>query len=155
MNKIVKALDANGQPSYNVITEDGKTAACTRWYEKKTDAWHIKLPKDNASGRTYIRESLLTDKTEYEFETKTEHRTGLVGGGWKSKMTPDEAKRMTELEAEIEAIKKTASARQPEKVDPNSVEAIEAAIEKYKAKLAAARAKQPVAEPVKAKGKKA
>ena len=155
MNKISKTLDAKGQPSYQLITENGKEYPCTRWYEKKTDAWHIKLPKDNASGRTYIRESLLADKTEYEFETKTEHRTGLIGGGWKSKMTADEAKEMAELEARIDEIKKAASARQPEKVDPNSVEGIEAAIAKYQAKLAAARAKQTTPAPIKAKGKKA
>lgn len=142
MNKIIKTLDAKRQPSYQLITENGKKYPCTRWYEKKTDAWHIKLPKDNESGRTYVRESLLANKDEFEFETKTEHRTGLIGGGWRAKMTQEEAKEMAELEARIEEIKKAASARQPAKVDPNSVEGIEAAIAKLKAKLEAARSKK-------------
>ena len=111
------------------------TEKCTIWYEKKTDKNHVKLPKDNPSGRTYIRQDKV-DAGPVEFDQKTEFRTGLTGGGWKSKMTADEAKQVAEAEALIESIKKAASARVVEKLDPNSAEGIQAAIEKLKAKLA-------------------
>ena len=120
-----------------ILSEIGGTytAECTIWYEKKTGENHVKLPKDNPSGRTYIRQKKV-DAGPVEFEQKTEFRTGLVGGGWRSKMTADEAKQVAEAEALIERIKKAASARKVEKVDPNSEEGIRAAIEKLQAKLA-------------------
>ncbi len=120
-----------------ILSEVGGTYSekCTIFYEKKTNKNHVKLPKDNPSGRTYIRQEKV-DAGPVEFEEKTVFRTGLVGGGWRSKMTADEAKQVAEAEALIESIKKAASARKVEKVDPNSVEGIQAAIEKLQAKLA-------------------
>lgn len=134
MNKIEKL--ENG--SYILTTAEGEKYPCARWYEKKTDAWHVKLNKDGqeATGRTYIRESYFANSDTYEFENKTEHRTGLATGGWRAKMTPDEAKKVAEAEATIERIKAEASARMVEKVDPNSEEGLLAQIAKYQAKLA-------------------
>lgn len=136
MNKVIKT-----QNGYVLETASGETFACTRWYEKKTDAWHVKLPKDNPTGRIYIRESFFANSDVYEFEDKTEHRTGLGNGGWRAKMTADEAKIVAECEAKIEAIKQTAMARQTEKLDPNSEEGLMAQIAKLQAKLDARRAK--------------
>lgn len=119
-----------------ILSEVGGTYAekCTIWYEKKTDKNHVKLPKDNPSGRTYIRQDKV-DLGPVEFDQKTEFRTGLSSGGWKSKMTEDEAKQVADAEALIEAIKATASARTVEKLDPNSEEGIRLQIEKLKLKL--------------------
>ena len=119
-----------------VLSEVGGTYTekCTIWYEKKTDKNHVKLPKDNPSGRTYIRQDKV-DAGPVEFDQKTEFRTGLASGGWKSKMTADEAKQVADAEALIEAIKATASARVVEKVDPNSEEGIKLQIEKLRLKL--------------------
>lgn len=138
MNRVVKT--ENG---YTLITAEGMEYPCTRWYEKKTDAWHVKLPKEGqeATGRTYIRESHFANSDTYEFETKTEHRVGLASGGWRAKMTPEEAKLVAEAEATIERIKAEASARVVEKVDPNSEEGLLAQIAKLQAKLAKAQAK--------------
>jgi hypothetical protein len=142
MNKIVKKVNSNGELVYTLVTEDNQMFDCTRLFEKKTNVWHIKLPKDNPSGRTFIRESILADKDEYLFETKTTHRTGLTGsGGWRSKLTPDEAKELQKAEETIAKLKKIASERKAEKLDPNSVEGIEAAIAKLMEKLAAVKAK--------------
>jgi len=135
MNKIVKT-----ESGYVLHCETGETFDCTRWYEKKTDAWHVKLPAGNPSGRTYVRESNFANSDIYEFETKTEHRTGLATGGWRAKMTADEAKQVAEAEALIASIKEAAMARVTEKVDPNSVEGLEAQIAKLQAKLAKAKA---------------
>lgn len=123
-----------------ILSEVGGTYSekCTIWYEKKTDKNHVKLPKDNPSGRTYIRQDKV-DAGPVEFDQKTEFRTGLAGGGWKSKMTADEAKQVADAEALIASIRATASARVVEKLDPNSVEGIQAAIDKLKAKLAKAK----------------
>lgn len=140
MNKIIKKVNKNGEVSYTLLTENGEKLECSRWYEKKTDAWHVKLPKDNPSGRTYIRESNFADKNEVEFETKTEHRVGLTGGSWRSKMTAEEEVQVREAEDIIARIKLAASARNVEKVDPNSIEGLEAAIAKAQAKLAAKKA---------------
>ena len=133
MNRVIKT--ENG---YSLITAEGMEYPCTRWYEKKTDAWHVKLSKEGqeATGRTYIRESHFANSDIYEFETKTEHRIGLASGGWRAKMTAEEAKLVAEAEATIERIKAEASARVVEKVDPNSEEGLLAQIAKYQAKLA-------------------
>lgn len=107
MNKVTKL--ANGK--YVLTCENGETFECTRWYEKKTDAWHVKLPKDNPSGRTYIRESNFKDKDVYEFETKTEHREGMSYGGWKSKLTEEEKLEIEQIEKRYLEIKEAASKR--------------------------------------------
>ena len=88
MNRIERI----NEKTYRLITEDNREFTCGIWYEKKTDAWLVIVPKEarEICGRTYIRVSKVGDNG-YEFETKTEHRTGLSGGGWKSKMTPEEA----------------------------------------------------------------
>lgn len=123
---------------YILETFDGQTFTCTRWYEKKVDKWHVVVPKEarEICGRTYIRESNFDNSDTYEFDTKTEHRTGLTGGGWRSKMTEEERKQVEEAEALIESIKKACMAREVEKVDPNSEEGILAQIAKMQAKLA-------------------
>ncbi|MBO5000643.1 MAG: hypothetical protein J6C58_07405 [Bacteroidaceae bacterium] len=132
MNKVIYE---NG--NYTLITADGQTFPCSRWYEKKTDAWHVKLSKEGqeATGRTYIRESHFANSDTYEFETKTEHRTGLTSGGWRAKMTPEEAEQVAEAEALIERIKTEASKRVIEKVDPNSKEGLELQIQRLMKKL--------------------
>lgn len=136
MNKIKKTIAKDGSVSYTLIAENGEKFPCSRWYEKKTGSWHVKLPKDNPGGRTYVRESFFENADVYEFETKTEFRTGLTSGGWRAKMTEEEAAEMEKLEARIAEIKKAASARETVKIDPNSPEGIALQIEKLKAKLA-------------------
>ena len=137
MNKIEKL--ENG--SYILTTTDGQTFICSRWFEKKVEKWHVVVPKEarDLCGRTYIRESNFDNSDIYEFETKTEHRTGLTSGGWRSKMTDEERKLVEEAESTIERIKSICMTREVEKVDPNSEEGILAQIAKYQAKLAKVR----------------
>ena len=133
MNKIEKL--ENG--SYLLTTADGQTFTCSRWFENKTQKYHVLVPKParDICGRTYIRESNFDNTNIYEFETKTEHRTGLTSGGWRSKMTDDEKKLVEEAEKTIERIKSLCMSREVEKVDPNSEEGILAQIAKLQAKL--------------------
>jgi hypothetical protein len=133
MNKIEKLN--NG--SYILTTSDGQVFTCSRWFEKKVERWHVVVPKEarEICGRTYIRESNFDNSDIYEFETKTEHRTGLTSGGWRTKMTDDERKLVEEAEKTIERIKSICMTREVEKVDPNSEEGILAQIERLKKKL--------------------
>lgn len=114
MNRIERI----NEKTYRLITEDNREFTCGIWYEKKTDAWHVIVPKEarEICGRTYIRVSKVGDNG-YEFETKTEHRTGLSGGGWKSKMTPEEAAEYEICERKMEAIKAAAMAREISEAD--------------------------------------
>ena len=138
MNRIEKT-----ESGYILTTFDGQEFICSRWFEKKVERWHVVVPKEarEICGRTYIRESNFENSDIYEFETKTEHRVGLASGGWRAKMTPEEAKLVAEAEATIERIKAEASARVVEKVDPNSEEGLLAQIAKLQAKLAKAQGK--------------
>lgn len=133
MNKIEKL--ENG--SYLLTTIDGQTFVCSRWFENKTQKYHVVVPKEarDLCGRTYIRESYFDNSNIYEFETKTEHRTGLTSGGWRSKMTDDEKKLVEEAEKTIERIKSICMTREVEKVDPNSEEGILLQIERLKKRL--------------------
>lgn len=133
MNRIEKLEDG----SYILTTIDGQTFPCSRWFEKKVERWHVVVPKEarDICGRTYIRESYFDNSNVYEFENKTEHRTGLVSGGWRSKMTDDERKQVEEAEKLIESIKSLCMTREVKKVDPNSEEGILAEIERLKKKL--------------------
>ena len=133
MNKIEKLEDG----SYILTTDDGQTFTCSRWFENKTQKYHVLVPKParDICGRTYIRESYFDHSNIYEFETKTEHRTGLTSGGWRSKMTEDERKLVEDAEKTIERIKSICMTRETEKVDPNSEEGILLQIERLKKKL--------------------
>ena len=133
MNKIEKLEDG----SYVLTTVDGQTFVCSRWFENKTQKYHVVVPKQarDLCGRTYIRESNFDNSDIYEFETKTEHRTGLTSGGWRSKMTDDERKLVEDAEKTIERIKSICMTREVKKVDPNSEEGIIAEIERLKKKL--------------------
>lgn len=137
MNKIERTNEGR----YILTVENGNTYECKRWLENKPNKqmWHVVVPKEarEICGRTYIRESYFDDKDIYEFETKTEHREGLGGGGWRSRLTTEEVKRLEEAEKTIEELKKIGMERTPEKVDPNSEEGILLQIEKLKAKLEA------------------
>lgn len=134
-------IERTNEGKYILTTESGATYECQRWLEKKQNkqAWHVVVPKEarEICGRTYIRESFFDNKDYYEFETKTEHREGLGGGGWRSRLTAEESKRLEEAERTIEELKKIGMERTPEKVDPNSEEGILLQIEKLKAKLEA------------------
>lgn len=133
MNKIEKLEDG----SYLLTTTDGQTFVCSRWFENKTQKYHVVVPKEarDLCGRTYIRESYFDNSDTYEFETKTEHRTGLTSGGWKTKMTDDERRLVEEAEKTIERIRSLCMTRVVEKVDPNSEEGILLQIEKLQKKL--------------------
>ena len=133
MNKIIKSGE-----NYTLILADGSQHDCGLLYEKKTEKWHVVVPKEarEACGRTYIRVSHFDDTDTYEFEDKTEHRIGTTAGGWRSKMTDEERAQVEAAEALIERIKAEASARKIEKPEKDSEEAIEAEIAKLKAKLA-------------------
>jgi hypothetical protein len=90
-----------------LTTANDEIFECSRWFEKKSNSWHVVVPKEarEICGRTYIRESKFDKSDVYEFETKIEHRTGLQSGGWKSKMTDEERKLVEEAEKTIERIK--------------------------------------------------
>ena len=132
-----------------LTTEIGNQYPCRTWIEKKIkkgEPWSktwIMTTKEGVeeTGRTYLGYDevikSINDRGVYEFETKTEHREGMSHGGWRAKMTEEEAKLVAEAEATIERIKAIASARVVEKVDPNSEEGILAQIAKLQAKLAA------------------
>ena len=110
MNKLIKQADG-----YIVECENGETIKATRWFEKKTGAWHIKLPADNPTGRTYIRESLVKND-EYEFETKTSGPRVLgPQGNWRSRLTEEEQKELKDAEETIERLKQLGLSRKPEK----------------------------------------
>ena len=110
MNKLIKKADG-----YIVECENGETIKATRWFEKKTGAWHIKLPADNPTGRTYIRESLVKND-EYEFETKTSGSRVLgPQGNWRSRLTEEEQKELKAAEETIERLKQIGLLRKPEK----------------------------------------
>ena len=104
-------ITRSAEGTYTLTTDDGRTFACTRWFEKSRDKWHVLIPKEarELTGRTYIAEALFKNTDTYTFETKTTHRDGSGWGessSWKSRMTPEEkveyeglAKRMAEIEA--------------------------------------------------------
>ena len=103
------------ETGYIVECENGETIKATRWFEKKTGAWHVKLPPDNPTGRTYIRESLIKDG-HYEFETKTSGPRVLgPQGNWRSRLTEEEQKELKEAEETIERLKQIGLSRKPEK----------------------------------------
>lgn len=118
MNKIIYQND-----QYICALEDGNILTCKRWFERKTNEWHVKLPQDNPTGRTYIREKIVTEAIKkdgaYYFEDKTTHRTGLNSGGWKTKLTEAELTELKQAEETIERLKTVAQSRV---VDKNSVD---------------------------------
>jgi len=110
MNTIKKVEDR-----YILTCEDGSVFECELWFEKKTNKYHVKLPKGNPSGRTYVRQSLVDGSKDqtYEFPTKTEFRTGLSGGGWRSRLTDEEKQELKTYEEGIERLKKIGMSRKP------------------------------------------
>lgn len=111
MNTIKKV----GENKYILTCEDGSVFNCELWYERKTDKFHVKLPKGNPSGRTYIRQSIVDGSKDqtYEFPTKTEFRTGLTSGGWRSRLTDEEKVQLKEFEEGIERLKRIGMSRRP------------------------------------------
>lgn len=111
MNTIKKV----GENKYILTCEDGSVFDCELWFEKKTNKYHVKLPKGNPSGRTYIRQSIVDGSKDqtYEFETKTTFRTGLTSGGWRSRLTEDEKIELKTYEEGIERLKKIGMSRKP------------------------------------------
>lgn len=130
-------MNENG---YELITADGRKFTCTRLYEKKTEKWHVVIPKEarDICGRTFISENRFNDSDTYEFETKTEHREGLSSGGWKSRMTEEEKAEYEACEARMEAIKKAVLSRPiRELTKAEKIEAQIAKLEALRAKLLA------------------
>lgn len=135
-------IERQNDGTYVLTLADGRTFECERWEEVKNGGafrkWHVKIPYGparEACGRTYISESHFEKSNVYEFETKTEHRTGTGwGASWKDRMTDAEkaeyeacAKRM----AEIENLAKARPVR-----EMTEIEKIEARIAREQAKLA-------------------
>ena len=135
MNKIEKLGN-----TYTLTTENGQTFTCGRWFEQKSGHWHVIVPKEarELCGRTYIREKHFEDKTEYYFETKTEHRTGMSNGGWQARMTEEEKVRYEEALEVIEQIKTECMNRRPKEL--TEAEKLELQIAKLMAKLEKAKA---------------
>lgn len=128
MNKIVRE---NGK--YVLICENGEKMACTRWFENKTQKWHVKLPKNNPSGREYVREDKIVGDY-YEFPTKTEHRSGLsYANDWKARMTNEERQTYEQCVLWLEQIKTTCLARAPKELTEE--EKLEREIAKLQSKL--------------------
>lgn len=111
MNKIIRTME-NGNAVYTCIAESGTTIKCTRWYEKKTGEWYVKLPKENETGREYIREKKITSD-EYEFETKTTGPRVLGSTNWRSRLTEEELKELKNAEDTIERLKNLGMSRKP------------------------------------------
>lgn len=111
MNKIIRKIE-NGNAVYTCIAESGTTIKCTRWYEKKTGEWYVKLPKENETGREYIREKKITSD-EYEFETKTTGPRVLGSTNWRSRLTEKELKELEVAEKTIERLKEIGMSRKP------------------------------------------
>lgn len=111
MNKIIRKIE-NGNAVYTCIAESGTTIKCTRWYEKKTGEWYVKLPKENETGREYIREKKITSD-EYEFETKTTGPRVLGSTNWRSRLTEKELKELEAAEKTIERLKEIGMSRKP------------------------------------------
>lgn len=132
LNRIVKLENGN----YQLETTSGNVYPCSRWFEKKTDSWHVKISKEGSEecGRTYVRESKIVNGV-YEFETKTEHREGLSGGGWRSRMTEEEKRLVEEAEKTIERIKSECMKRETPKVEKNTEEWYLQEIERLQKKL--------------------
>lgn len=119
---------------YQLTTENGKTMDLSLWYEKKTDAWHVKLPKDNPTGRQYIRQSIVDEALKsrgvYEFETKT---TGprVLGSSvknWRTYLTEEERLEIQQMEARMKEIQEECEKRVPPTFDDNTIEGLEAHI---------------------------
>ena len=121
---------------YYVTLKSGEEYPCVRWYEKKCDTWHVKLPKEAQAqcGRTYIREKLLVDG-KYTFEDKLEHREGLQSGGWRTKLTDEERLELEKAEQTIERLKQIAKTREIPKLEKGTPEYILKQIEDLKKKL--------------------
>ena len=112
MNKLTKINDN----LYLLETEDGQSFECKTWFEKKTNQWHVKLPNDNGSGRTYVRVSHFDNTNIYEFETKTSHREGLSYGSWKDRMTDEEKSIYEECLSTIKKIEEDCKMRKPKEL---------------------------------------
>ena len=108
-NTIIKTEEGK----YILTTSDGQEFECGRFYEKKKDYWHVVIPKEarDICGRTYIRENKFDNSDIYEFEDKTEHREGIGTGGWKSRLTEEEAEEYKMLEERMEELKELALSR--------------------------------------------
>ena len=134
MNTLIKL--ENG--TYELTLENGQTYPCRRWLEKKPnkEMWHIVIPKEASviCGRTYIRESYFDNSDIYEFENKTEHRSGIGEGGWKSRLTPEELEEYQAHEKRMEELKTLALSR-PVKVLTEE-EKLKRELEKVRARLA-------------------
>lgn len=103
----MNTLQLQDDNTYLLTTTNGQTFICKRWFEKKINAWQIKLP-DNPSGRKFVKESLVPSDGIYAFEDKTSAPRVLGSSGssgWKSKMTEDEKVKFEEAESIINSIK--------------------------------------------------
>lgn len=101
----MNTLQLQDDNSYLLTTTNGEKFICKRWFEKKINAWQIKLP-DNPSGRKFVKESLVPKDGIYAFEDKVGGPRILGSSGWKSKMTNDEKVELEKAEKIIEDIKK-------------------------------------------------
>lgn len=58
------------QNGYTITTAEGHIIHAVRWFEAKTGKWHIRLPKNNSTGREFIREDkFLAGETTFESKT--------------------------------------------------------------------------------------
>lgn len=138
MTKLTKnkiAINAKGE--YELTTIEGLTFICKRWFEKKSDSWHVVLPANTGTGRKYIRESLFQNG-EIEFDNKTTppRVLGSTKKNWRDYLLAAEKPELERLESEVEAIKTACEARIPKVVDESSVESLEDEIARLMAKMA-------------------
>lgn len=134
MNRVYKVDDG-----FEVVCDNGEVVKGVRWFEKKTGVWHIKLPANNPTGRTYIRESKLNADGEYEFETKTTSPR-VIGSDFLDRMTEEErdeyeelAEQKKEIDERLDELKKLALSRP--KPELTEEEKLQREIEKLQAKL--------------------
>lgn len=119
MNTIIMTKEG----TYQLTNESGHQFDCKVWFEKKSGKNHVKLPDNNGTGRTYIRQEIvdlgIKSNEKYEFETKTTgpRVLGSSTQNWKSQMTKEEKELFEKAEKVITEIKEKCSKRVPSESD--------------------------------------
>lgn len=108
MNKNYIEKTENG---YFLVCKDGQRMVCKTWFEKAKDRWHVVLPKNNPTGRTYITKALVDATGKFEFDDRVEPPRQLGNNGWQSRLTEEEKEELEQLNARIAEIKEIAMSR--------------------------------------------
>lgn len=134
LNKITKI----NENEYKLYLEDNSSYTPKLWLEKKTNEYHLVLPKEASEkcGRTYIRKKLIDQTGEYCFENKTNHRENMTySNNWRNRMTDEEKKLYEECEKTMNKIKEDCMNRKPltqEELYKKQIEQLERELEELR-----------------------